>query len=211
MQVFLVLERNTSHIHIVDTGGDEMDDIKKARDRIKHRRFDGEEKNHRPFLLFRLFFHTIMLMMGVCVVALVLLLNQKLQLIEINSVLKYMPIENISNWLPFENWFSYDSVPVSNAPMYTLLKDDQYTNGTNQAKSGYTGIVLHVQQETDGTYLLHMKQDNGVVVSYGNLQEVIVKEEERVVKDAVFGSYENYITISALRDSKPESIENAFS
>ncbi len=188
-----------------------MDDIKKARDRIKNRRFDGEEKSHRPFLLFRLFYHTVMLMMGVCLVALVLLLNQKLQLVEINSVLKYLPIENIGSWLPFENWFSYDTMPVSTASTYTLIQDNQYTNGTNQARNGFDGIVLHVQQETDKTYSMHIKQDNGVVVSYGHLQEVAVKEKERVIKDAVFGSYEGYVTISALKDSKVVSIDNAFS
>lgn len=188
-----------------------MDDIRKARDRIRHRRFDEDEKKHRPFLLVRLFYHTIMLGMAICVIVLMLLVNQKLQLVNVSSVLKYLPIENVGSWLPFENWFSFTALPVSETSVYTQIKDNQYTNGTNQAKNGLDGIVLHVQKETDQTYSIHVRQDNGAVVSYGHLQEVTVKTEERIVKDAVFGSYEGYITISALKDNKAVSIENAFS
>lgn len=62
-----------------------MDDLRRVRKRIRGRRFDGagaQEQKQRPFILFRMIYHAVMLMMCICVVVLALLLNQKLNLVK---------------------------------------------------------------------------------------------------------------------------------
>lgn len=60
-----------------------MDDLHKVRRRIAQRRIGFEEEEHRkgPHI-FRFLYHTVMLMMFVCVAVLALLLNEKLHLVE---------------------------------------------------------------------------------------------------------------------------------
>lgn len=189
-----------------------MDDVGRVRKRIKNRRFDGtgEEKKH-PIILFRIFYHAVMVMMGICVVVLALLLNQKLNLVQMPAVIQQFHMENLESWFPFENWFSLTDAPVSATNPYTLLKDNQYSNGTNQATSGYAGIVLEIKKEADGKSSIRIRQDNGVEVTYGHLNEVVLKQEERVVKGAVMGTVDSYVTISAVKDEKSIQVSDAFS
>ena len=95
--------------------------------------------------------------------------------------------------------------------VYTLLKDDHYSNGTNQARSGYAGVVLHVQKQADKKSSVTVKQDNGAVVTYGNLNEVKVKQDDRILKEAVLGTADSYVTINALKDNEKIKVSDAFS
>ena len=68
-----------------------MDDLRRVRKRIRGRRFDGagaQEQKQRPFILFRMIYHAVMLMMCICVVVLALLLNQKLNLVKMPAGLQ---------------------------------------------------------------------------------------------------------------------------
>ena len=182
--------------------------------RIRGRRFDGagaQEQKQRPFILFRMIYHAVMLMMCICVVVLALLLNQKLNLVKMPAVIQQFHLEDLGSWLPFENWFSLKEEPVSTSPVYTLLKDDHYSNGTNQARSGYAGVVLHVQKQADKKSSVTVKQDNGAVVTYGNLNEVKVKQDDRILKEAVLGTADSYVTINALKDNEKIKVSDAFS
>ena len=191
-----------------------MDDLRRVRKRIRGRRFDGagaQEQKQRPFILFRMIYHVVMLMMCICVVVLALLLNQKLNLVKMPAVIQQLNLEDLGSWLPFESWFSLKDEAVSTSPVYTLLKDDHYSNGTNQARNGYAGIVLHVQKQADKKSSVTIKQDNGVVVTYGNLNEVKVKQDDRILKEAVLGTADSYVTINALKDNEKIKVSDAFS
>lgn len=99
-----------------------MDDLRRVRKRIRGRRFDGagaQEQKQRPFILFRMIYHAVMLMMCICVVVLALLLNQKLNLVKMPAVIQQFHLEDLGSWLPFENWFSLKEEPVSTSPVYT--------------------------------------------------------------------------------------------
>ena len=100
---------------------------------------------------------------------------------------------------------------MSTSPIYTLLKENQYSNGTNQATSGFAGVVLHVQKQADETYTVSVKQDNGVVVNYGHINEVKVKQDDRVVKEALIGTVDSYVTITALKNNESIKVSDAFS
>ncbi|MEG0506361.1 MAG: M23 family peptidase [Longicatena sp.] len=179
-----------------------MDDLKNIRKRIKSRRYhEADEEKHHSFSLFRFLYHLVMLMMCLSVLALALLLNQKLNLIKLPTVLTNFKIENLASWLPFENWFSLKEVAVVSKQAYTLLKDDQYANGSNSAFSIYDSVVLHVKKASDNKYSVTLKQDNGVVSTYGNIKEASVKQDERILKGKPVGTFDNYVTLNFLKDN----------
>ncbi|MEG0526743.1 M23 family peptidase [Amedibacillus sp. YH-ame6] len=180
-----------------------MEDIKNVRKRIKHRRYGGMEeveKKHSS-IVFKVMYRLMMLVMGVCVMVLVLLLNQRLNLVQMPAVLQNFKIEDISKWLPFENWFSLKDEAVSATPSYSLLKENHYANGSNVAYNAYDGVILHVQSKNSKTSLT-IKQDNGVITTYGNLSEVSLKQDERILKGRPLGTYAQYVTIDFLKDNK---------
>ena len=125
------------------------------------------------------------------------------------AVIQQFHLEDLGSWLPFENWFSLKEEPVSTSPVYTLLKDDHYSNGTNQSRSGYAGVVLHVQKQADKSSVT-VKQDNGAVVTYGNLNEVSVAVDDRILKEAVLGTADSYVTINALKNNEKIKVSDAF-
>ena len=86
-------------------------------------------------------------------------------------------------------------------------RDNQYQNGTNSAYAVFNGVVLHVQRSDSGECSVSLKQDNGVVTTYGHLKEVNVKADERILKGKMLGTYENHITIDFLKDNKEISYE----
>lgn len=182
-----------------------MDDITHVRKRIKNRRFkeeQGERKKKAHHPIFSLFYHFIMLFMGVCMIFLAVLVNQKLNLVQMPAVLQNFKVDDIAHWLPFENWFSLKEQAVSSTPTYSLLKGNQYANGSNEAYNAYDAIILHVQSQPNGKTSVSVKQDNGVIATYGNLQDVSVKQDERIVKGKPLGMYESYVTIDFLKNNK---------
>lgn len=186
-----------------------MDDLKNVRKRIKNRRYDGNDQPVHSFSMFRILYHLVMLVMCGCVVVLALLVNQKLNLVPVPTVIADFKVQDIGSWLPFESWFSLKDETVSAAPVYTLLRDDHYTNGTNTANATYDGVILHVQKNTDGKSQISMKQDNGVVATYTNLDDVSIKQDERVLKGNAMGTYTGYVTITFLRDNQKITLDDA--
>lgn len=188
-----------------------MDDMKNARKRIKNRRYGGkcDERSHRPHTLFKLCYRFCMLLMGVCVFVLALLLNQKLNLVQLPASIQNFKIENLSSWLPFENWFSLKEEAVASIPAYSLLKENQYSNGSNIAYGIKDGVVLHVKKVSDGKTQVRIKQDNGVIVTYGSLSEVSLKQGERILKGRPLGTYTSFITIDFLKANKAITYDQA--
>lgn len=186
-----------------------MDDLKYVRKRIKNRRFGNEEEVKHPFSLFKLMYRMVMLVMCICVVVLAILLNQKLNLVKVPAVLNNFKIADIQNWLPFEGWFSLKDTAVSSTPAYILSKDDQYTNGTNSAYAMYDSVILYIQVNKEGKSSLTLRQDNGVIVTFANLSEVHVKQDERILKGKAMGSFNEYVTINCLKDNQKIDIHAA--
>ncbi|MFR2704542.1 MAG: M23 family metallopeptidase [Longicatena caecimuris] len=184
-----------------------MSDLNDVRKRIRKRRGTQATEKEHSFSLFRLFYHTVMLAMGICVVVLALMLNAKLKLIEMPAYIQNFKLDSLTQWIPFDNWFSLKEEAVSAAPAYTPIKDNQYQNGTNSAYAVFNGVVLHVQRSDSRECSVSLKQDNGVVTTYGHLKEVNVKADERILKGKMLGTYENHITIDFLKDNKEISYE----
>lgn len=137
-----------------------------------------------------------------------LLLNQKLELVSLPAAVGDFRLQDLGSWLPFENWFSLQEEAVSATPSYALLKDNQYSNGSNMVYNLQHGVVLHVEKSKAKSSIT-IRQDNGVVVTYGNMVEVHLKKDERVLKDKVLGTYEGYLTIQSVKDHKNVSLHEA--
>lgn len=182
-----------------------MNDIDALHRRIRQRRTKEKPREHR---LARLLYHIVMLVMGMCVLILALLLNQKLELVSLPAAVGDFRLQDLGSWLPFENWFSLQEEAVSATPSYALLKDNQYSNGSNMVYNLQHGVVLHVEKSKAKSSIT-IRQDNGVVVTYGNMVEVHLKKDERVLKDKVLGTYEGYLTIQPVKDHKNVSLHEA--
>lgn len=186
-----------------------MDDLKNVRKRIRNRRYNIEENVHRSFSLFKMLYHGVLLLMCACVLVLAFLLNQKLHIVKLPSAIQNFQVGSVANWLPFEKWFSLKDERVSSTSAYKLLENNKYTNGTNTANALMDGVVLHVQKNADAKSSVSVKQDNGVVSTFANLNDVQVKENERILKDKPMGTYTSYITIDFLKENKKIDLSTA--
>ncbi len=69
--------------------------------------------------------------------------------------------------------------------------------------------MLHIQQHKNLKFSITLKQDNGVIATYGNLNEVQVQKEDRVLKSKAIGVYEDYVTIDFMLNHKDIPYGNA--
>lgn len=187
-----------------------MDDLHKVRRRIAQRRIGIEEEEHiKGPHVFRFLYHTVMVMMFVCVAVLALLLNEKLHLVEMPAFMKDLHLEELSSWLPLEDFLELKDQDVSANVAYTKIGEDMYQNDTNAVNNLYDGVVLHIQKLENNDYSIVMKQDNGVVTTYEGIKDVNVKNDERILKDKALGTYQDHITISFMKDNQKLDMHEA--
>lgn len=187
-----------------------MNDLKHARKRIHSRRYGHaiyEEEKGSWF--FRLLYRAMIIAMCIGVFTLAFLINQKVEWVKLPASFVDFKIEDVSKWLPFENWFSLKDEAVGSFPTYAHIKDDLYANGSNTAYTIADGVVLHVQQKDDGKGSITIQQDNGVVVTYGSLTSIATKQEERILKGSVIGTYEETLSVVCVKDNAKVELEAA--
>lgn len=73
----------------------------------------------------------------------------------------------------------------------------------------YDGVVLHIQKMENQDVSIVVKQDNGVVTTYEGVKDVNVKENERILKDKVLGTYQDQIMISFMKDNRKLDMHEA--
>lgn len=195
-------------LHIVETGGVmRMSELKDVRRRIKARRYDEPERHTHGF---HFFYHLMMLVMGIGVLGLAYLVNGKLGLVELPQDLQHINFGMVSEWLPFEDWFSdHDDTTVGAQPTYTLLKDNHYANGSNQASLLMDGVVLHVEQGDAKKGSVSVRHDNGVIATYGNLTTIQVKQDERLKRGDIAGTFDEYVSISLVKNNQNIDLNSA--
>lgn len=176
-----------------------MNELHNVRKRIQNRRFD-KPKEHTLF--FTLFFRAMMLVMGAAVLVLAYVINVKVGLVELPADIKNINFGLVSEWLPFESWFQKEDQRVDAPVSYSLLKDNEYTNGSNQVHLLLDGVVLHVQKEGANRGSVTVRHDNGVIATYGHMDTISVKQDERILKDSVIGAFTDYVTIDLLKNNQ---------
>lgn len=178
-------------------------DQRAVRKRIQKRK--NQSDHHQP-LFFRLLYHTLMLAMACGICALAYLVNDKLGIINIPEAFSSWNLGKISEWLPFDGWFTTDKESdgeaVSALPVYSLLEGNKYANGGNQARLLMNGVVLHVEAKDAQQSSVTVRQDNGVIVTYGHLDQVQVKQDERVQTGDVLGSFQEYIQLTMIKNQQ---------
>ena len=121
---------------------------------------------------------------------------------KINVKQNWIQIPAIGTWLPYENWFQFYDHEVSASIEYHHLVDDMYTNGTNSCASLFDGIVLKTDEES--VTVLH---DNGVLGVYAQLEDVVVKGDERVLKGQSLGIFKDSLKLEFKKDDQKLSYE----
>ncbi len=121
---------------------------------------------------------------------------------KINEVKKFIILPTISELLPFENWFKLKDNLVSSTNDYHQLIDHYYTNGSNSCISILDGVIL----ETDDNSV-KVLSDNGIIILYGELENVLSKVDERILKGQIIGEYKDSLTLYFSKDNHEMSYE----
>ncbi len=135
--------------------------------------------------------------------------NEKL-ISTVQSKLNEWNLTRFVAWLPFENWFSNQTDTVSEPISYIAYKDDYFFSDSNRAVSIDDGIVIYCNEQESGKVVM-IKQDNGVITTYGALQDVQCQENDRVLKGMVLGTYDEAIFLQFHLNSEKISYEEALS
>lgn len=162
---------------------------KKCRQRIRQRRFSGVKRNENYFV--KTLYTLVMIFLLVATIALTNLIYQQngfdLLVANIKKVAEPLQLYRLSQWIPFENWFnSTKTTTVSLTTHYSLQEDHFYDAENQQVISIDDGIVIYTDKQDSG-YLILVKQDNDVLVTYGAMSEVHVNENDRILKGQILG------------------------
>lgn len=180
-----------------------MIDQRAVRKRIQKRKNQSDQ--HQP-LFFRLLYHTLMLAMACGICALTYLVNDKLGIVDIPQAFSNWRIGKISEWLPFEGWFTTDKEEdgeaVSALPVYSLLEGNKYANGSNSARLMMNGVVLHVEAKDAQKSSVTVRQDNGVIVTFGHLNQIQVKQDERLQAGDAVGTFDEYVQLTMIKNKQ---------
>ena len=118
-----------------------------------------------------------------------------------NNIKDY--ILNNENYKVFTSWVSstflnflpQDDIAVSGGVEYTHIKDDYYTNNTNEVINLKKGKVIYTgTEELIGSYVVVLFE-NDVQVTYSKMQDTFVKLYDTVDQGMVLGTYNEKISL----------------
>lgn len=180
-----------------------MDHADEIRKRIARRK----QENQASSTLFKIIYRIVMVGMCFVICFLAYRINSKVQLFQFPESFKQINFFKISEWLPFEQWFVPKDHQVNAIPKYALLEKNFYSNGSNQAYTIGDGIVIHIENGLKSKIVV--KQDNGTIITYGNLNEVHVKEQERVKEGNILGVFHEKLSLLMMRNGQEVDLETA--
>ncbi len=194
-----------------------MSEIKHIRKRISARRkTPGPRAYEAPGSpLFTLIYGLAMLAMVGASLGLGWMINEKQQWVDPKPVLQQIEVlseklhlKSLSAWLPFEKWFGKEQ-PVAAPVSYELIQDHYYKPASgNQVQSIADGVVLYIGEQESGAIVM-VKQDNGVLVTYGALQEVQVHLNDRILKGTALGAVQDAVYLEFSEQGQPVTLERA--
>ena len=194
-----------------------MKDIDEVRERIQERKGFYSRVNQKDkklsFFNFLYFITIFSLIVGGCYVG--YLINEQKHFIDnerlvntVQSKINEWNLDKFVGWLPFEGWFRGDSKAVSEIISYSPYQDDYFFSDSNRAISIADGIVIYCDEQESGKIVM-IKQDNGVIATYGALQEIQCHENDRILKGTVLGTYEEAIFLQFHLNSNKITYEEA--
>lgn len=115
-----------------------------------------------------------------------------------DHIMSNIHYEELKSWIntQFYNFFPDTSlVNVSSAVEYTHIKDNLYTNNTNEVVNMKKGRIIYKgEQDLLGDYITILTDDN-VEITFGGLTDIFVAEYDMADKGTILGTCENEVII----------------
>lgn len=184
-------------------GGEGVNDLKRIR-----RRINGGRQKEKRYLAAGIFNRLILLLMALCVCSLMLMIGVKLKFTYALNAWDYLQSLQWSEFLPFETWFQNEQInSVAAMQEYEQVGTHRYHNGSNEALAPFTGMVQHIEPQNE-TQCVSLLLDDGTLVNIANLQDVAVKEQERIQAGSTLGTYTEYVEIRCFKDGEEIAFED---
>lgn len=191
-----------------------MQEKEEARNRIRKRRSGGnssirERGEGRGFYYSKLFYLVFFIIFGL-VFCLLVFPARTLRYVQMGRIF----IQETIPWhaiIPFENWKPRGEEQVVGATELYQRGDAMgyYTNDTNAATSLGDGLVVYIGENKNRMFVI-VSHDNGVSVTYGNLENSQVSLYDRVLKGDNLGLFEKEIILEAMKDNTDLDMEEVF-
>lgn len=173
-----------------------MNDVEEVKKRIKKRKRTNKPLNDNHF---KRLYNVMIKSMVVLLVGLSLVTYMKMN--PDTNIKEYIlndtAFKSFTTWASntFLSFLPNQSVPVNSNVMYTHIKDNYYTNNSNEVINFNKGKVIYVgKKETVGSYVTVLLE-NDVEVTYSGMQEVFVDLYDTVDQGMVLGTYEEKIML----------------
>ena len=177
-----------------------MNDIERIRKKVY-----GDNKSSRFNWLYRLmivFMVSISIFLGALIVTQTPFSDVKMM------VYSYVEDLELNDLLLFENWFSGSSIAVNGSFAYELVRPNYYKNNSNIVYAIDDGVVVYVTSY-DGYYQVIVNHDNGVLCTYSDVLDVMVKVDDRILKDSILGTYQDAVYMDFMYENVDISYEEA--
>lgn len=158
-----------------------MEDIDLIKKRIQERK--GKKLTNKHFNYF-FGFHIFLM---IVIISGILYFTYQKQPEIINKVGNVLKIESLKKYFdPF-----FDSKEVTKVVEYELIEGNYYTNNTNKVESLENGTVLFIgNQQFLGSYIV-IQGESGIITTYGLLEGVNYKQNDKIKKGDLLGTYNN--------------------
>lgn len=116
-------------------------------------------------------------------------------------------LTELKQWLFLEKWMNDETAAVSSSS-YQWIEENYYETSHHEVRCIDDGIVIYVDHQDSGAVIM-VHQDNGLIVSYGLLNEVYCKEDDRVLQGVLIGKVEEEVYLDFTLDGVSMSYEEA--
>lgn len=109
----------------------------------------------------------------------------------------------------FSNMFSFNifksndkTTQVDTQVSYISLGEGKFISDDGSVRSLYNGTVNYVEKVEEDNYLVVMSYDNGIVASYYNLTDIMIKNNDRLKSNDIIGNYETSFNAVFMKDDQ---------
>lgn len=164
------------------------DDINDIKNRIRKR--NNKPLNDRNF---KLVYNIMIKLMVIMLVVISSLCYVKFEPKVVDNVLNNEVLTSSISWVSkvILSYLPEESISVSSDSGYTLIKDDYYTNDSNQVTSIEKGKVVTKTKDS-----IKILTSNNKYILYEEMKTVNVEKLKSVKKDTVLGTYDKKVKIT---------------
>ncbi|MEG0277488.1 MAG: M23 family metallopeptidase [Coprobacillus sp.] len=181
----------------------EIDEIKKRMERRRGRKNTTLTDRHFLKVYNAMIKAMVVLLVGVSVCAYVKI-SPNGEYIK-NYVLNDLHFTEMTKWINNQvlSWTKNDNAAtVSSKVAYTNIKDNFYTNKSNEVLNFDKGRVVYVgKQDMLGQYVIILLENN-VEVTFGQLTDVFVSAHDQVDAATILGTYQDKVMIIFTQEEK---------